>query len=226
MGDNGNLDKGYKDGSNHETCWRDNDNSKRVKMIWFLQIERDVQKKSRRRGKIAQCDWHMMTDSEEWRLLIWELSLSLPPCYYTMKRKKNRHILLPFVRINQNNSFHLCLSSPSQIFFPLYQTQICFQQWISSYQQFFFLGIAVHTQGLPYTLVKVWVAFFLSGPIHISKCVTFELIVVCLDCWPTCGRIFWFKDTLKSAAFVLKSKVMSRKLMQQIFLVWAGAPKI
>ena len=46
MGDNGNLDKGYKDGSNHETCWRDNDNSKRVKMIWFLQIERDVQKKS------------------------------------------------------------------------------------------------------------------------------------------------------------------------------------
>ena len=181
-------------------------------------------KSRRRRGKIAQCDWHMMTDSEEWRLLIWELSLSLPPCYYTMKRKKNRHILLPFVRINQNNSFHLCLSSPSQIFFSLFIKHRSVFNNGSPPINSFFLGIAVHTQGLPYTLVKVWVAFFLSGPIHISKCVTFELIAVCLDCWPTCGRIFLFKDTLKSATFVLKSKVMSRKLMRQIFLVWA--PKI
>ena len=181
-------------------------------MIWFLQIERDVQKSRRRRGKIAQCDWHMMTDSEEWRLLIWELSLPLPPCYYTMKRKKTDTSCCHLSEsIKTIASIYVCL--PLRRFFPSLSNTDLFSTMDLLLSTVFFLGIAVHTQGLPYTLVKVWVAFFLSGPIHISKCVTFELIVVCLDCWPTCGRIFWFKDTLKSATFVLKSKVMSRKLM-------------
>ena len=102
--------------------------------------------------------------------------------------------MLPFVRINQNNSFHLCLSSPSQIFFPLYQTQICFQQWISSYQQFFFSWAlqCTHRDCLIHSLKSEWLFSYLAQSISAN--------VLHLN-W---SLYVWIVDQLKRKNFLIQ----------------------
>ena len=135
-------------------------------MIWFLQIERDVQKSRRRRGKIAQCDWHMMTDSEEWRLLIWELSLPLPPCYYTMKRKKTDTSCCHLSEsIKTIASIYVCL--PLRRFFSLFiKHRSVFNNGSPPINSFFSWALqCTHRDCLIHSLKSEWLFSYLAQSI-------------------------------------------------------------
>ena len=62
-------------------------------------------------------------------------------------------------------SIYVCLPL-RRFFFPLYQTQICFQQWISSYQQFFSWALqCTHRDCLIHSLKSEWLLSYLAQSI-------------------------------------------------------------